>query len=59
MPPKKSKTNSGRFNIGQYMSKLSEKRIETINRSKKVQTLTEKSKKLEKIWSAPKCNPKP
>ena len=47
MPPKKQKSNCGRFNVGQYMSVLSQKRIEAVNSNKKILALNEESKKLQ------------
>ena len=47
MPPKKQKSNCGRFNVGQYMSALSQKRIEAVNSNKKILALNEESKKLQ------------
>ena len=45
--PKKQKSNCGRFNVGQYMSVLSQKRIEAVKSNKKILALNEECKKLQ------------
>ena len=47
MPPKKQKSNCGHFNVGQYMSVFSQKRIEAVNSNKKILAVNEESKKLQ------------